>query len=100
MILMDSQLKTVMNCTIYLTLTEDPATKMHFVAKGFFFFFLKGSILSMFLWWHQSQLSSELKTCALQAEEQTVVCDQFHLVVSFTLKNFTVSIEDGTKGEI
>lgn len=71
-----------------------------FCCQGIFFFFLKGSILSMFLWWHQSQLSSELKTCALQAEEQTVVCDQFHLVVSFTLKNFTVSIEDGTKGEM
>lgn len=54
----------------------------------------------MFLWWHQSQLSSELKTCALQAEEQNVVCDQFHLVINFILKNFTVSIEDDTKGEM
>lgn len=38
-ILMDSQLKTVMKRTIYLTLTEEPAMKMHFAAKWFFFFF-------------------------------------------------------------
>lgn len=91
-----------MKQTIYLTLTEESATRKHFDAKWFifFYFFFKGSILNMFLWWHQSQLSSELKTCALQAEEQNVVCDQFHLVISFILKNFIVSIEDDTKREM
>lgn len=90
-----------MKQSIYLTLTEESATKKHLPPSDFlFFYFFKGSILSMFLWWHQSQLSSELKTCALQAEEQNVVCDQFHLVINFILKNFTVSIEDDTKGEM
>lgn len=51
-------------------------------------YYFKDSILSMFLWWHQSQLSSELKTCALQTEEQNVACDQFHLVISSILRNF------------
>lgn len=32
-ILMDSQLKTVMKHTIYLTLAEEPATKVHFATK-------------------------------------------------------------------
>lgn len=71
-----------------------------FCYQVIFFFFFKDNILSMFLWWHQSQLSSELKTCALQAEEQNVVCDQFHLVISSILKSSTVSVEDGTKEEI
>lgn len=97
---MDSQLKAEMKRTIYLTLTKGSATRKYFVAKCFFFFFFKGRILCMSLWWHQSRLSSKLETCALQAEEQNVVFDQFHLVISFILKNFTVSIEDDTKGEM
>lgn len=69
MFLMDSQLKTVMKHTIYMTLNEEPATKRYFATKRFIYFFIKASILSMLVWWHQLQLSSELKTCALQAEK-------------------------------
>lgn len=88
-----------MKCTIYSTLTEESTMKMHFATKCILYFF-KASILSMFLWWHQSQLSSELKTCVLQADEQNIFCDQFYLVVSFILKNFTGPVEDGTKAQV